>query len=443
MKKPLNADDVRMIVKNDGIEFIRLQFVDIFGAMKNVAITAEMLDLALANKITFDGSSIEGFVRIEESDMLLYPDASSFAVLPWFKEHRIARMICDVYRPDGTPFIGDPRFILRRAVNEAREMGFEFFVGPECEFFFFQKDETGKPTTVTHDNAGYFDIGPLDNGEKARIDIVATLQKMGFEIEAAHHESAPGQHEIDFKYSDALSAADNIVTFKFVVKTRAKENGLHATFMPKPVNGAAGNGMHCNMSLFKAGLNAFYDRDDPNGLSETAYYFIGGLMAHAKGMAAITNPLVNSYKRLVSGYEAPVYIAWSRSNRSPLIRIPSARGDATRIELRNPDPSCNPYLALAVMLRAGLDGIKNRIRPDEQITENIYKMTKEEIKNGGINKLPSDLGEALIELEGDELVVSTLDRHIFENYVKAKRIEWMRYRNTVHQWEIDEFLGSY
>lgn len=443
MKPKLTADDVRKIVKDEKIEFIRLQFTDIFGALKNVAITAEMLDLALTNRISFDGSSIEGFVRIEESDMLLFPDPSTFAPLPWFTEHKIARLICDVHRPDGVPFSGDPRHVLKSAVAEAEEMGFEFFVGPECEFFLFQKDAEGRPTTVTNDNAGYFDLGPIDNGEQARIDIVSTLQKMGFEIEAAHHESAPGQHEIDFRYADAVRSADNIVTFRFAVKIKAKDRGLHATFMPKPVNGVAGNGMHCNMSLFKDGKNAFYDPADKNGLSNTCYYFIGGLLRHAKGIAAITNPLVNSYKRLVPGFEAPVYIAWSTANRSPLIRIPTATGDGKRIELRNPDPSCNPYLALAVMLRAGLDGIKNKIEPFAITNENIYDMTGEERETNHIEKLPADLGEALRELEKDGLLVETLGTHIYEHYVKAKKIEWSRYKSTVHQWEIDEFLGTY
>ncbi len=437
-----SAEDVIRMCKENCIEFIRLQFVDIFGVMKNIAITVNELEKALENKIMFDGSSIEGFVRIEESDMILYPDPSTYTELPWLSEHKIARMICDVYRPDGTPFEGDPRYVLKKAINEAKEMGFDFFVGPECEFFLFEMDEN-RQTTVTQDNAGYFDLGPVDLGEDARINMVSMLQEMGFKIEAAHHETAPGQHEIDFKYSDALSSADNIVTFKLVVKVMAKRKKLHATFMPKPVNGFAGNGMHCNMSLFKDGVNMFYDESDENGLSKMAYNFIGGLLHHAKGMAAITNPLVNSYKRLIPGYEAPVYIAWSTGNRSPLIRIPSARGEGTRIELRNPDPSCNPYLALAVMLRAGLWGIKNNIDPKDSTNINIYELSKTERTKASIEKLPESLYQAIKELEKDDLIKETIGGHIFDNYVKAKKIEWTNYKKTVHQWEIDEYIKKY
>ncbi len=442
-KMNLTADDVRRIVKEEKIDFIRLQFVDILGTMKNIAITADELDKALANEMMFDGSSIEGFVRIEESDMYLRPVPSSFVVMPWFENHKVARMICDIYRPDNTPFQGDPRYVLRKAITEAKDMGFDFFVGPECEFFLFHNDEHDNPTTNTHDEASYFDLAPIDNGEIARIDMVKTLLQMGFNVEAAHHENAPGQHEIDFKYSDALHSADNIITFKLVVKVVAKKNDLHATFMPKPLNNECGSGMHCNMSLFKDGKNAFYDENDEKGLSQDAYYFIGGLIKHAKGMTAITNPIVNSYKRLVPGYEAPVYIAWSPGNRSPLIRVPSARGIGTRIELRHPDPSCNPYLALAVMLSAGLDGIKNKIEPPETTVQNIYDMTEEQLKQTGIEKLPSDLNEALEELLKDELVVKTLGEHVVENYVKAKKIEWNEYKNLVHPWEIGKYLKLY
>ncbi len=443
VENKLTADDVRRIVVEKKIDFIRLQFVDIFGTMKNIAITVDELEKALSNKAMFDGSSIEGFVRIEESDMYLRPDPSTFTILPWFDEHKIARMICDIYRPDGTPFEGDPRYVLRRTIQEAEKMGYNFCVGPECEFFLFQTDENDYPTTKTHDKASYFDLAPIDRGEIARINMVKTLMEMGFKIEAAHHENAPGQHEIDFKYSDALSAADNIVTFKLVVKVVAKKSGLHATFMPKPVNNECGSGMHCNMSLFKDGENVFYDPNDKNGLSQEAYYFIGGLMKHAKAMTAITNPLVNSYKRLVPGYEAPVYIAWSAANRSPLIRIPVARGVGTRIELRHPDPSCNPYLALAVMLNAGLDGIKNKIEPPQNTTQNIFHMSNDELEETGIDKLPGDLEEAIGELLKDEFVKETLGKHVLDNYVKAKKIEWDDYRTKVHQWEIDRYISNY
>jgi len=443
MGHSLTADDVRRICKEKNIQFIRLQFTDILGMMKNIAITVHELDKALNNEMMFDGSSIEGFVRIEESDMHLRPDPSTFTVLPWLGEYAIGRMICDIYRPNGEPFDGDPRYVLRKALKRASDMGFDFFVGPECEFFLFQTDEKGNPTTNTHDEAGYFDLGPVDNGEIARIEMVETLMKMGFEVEAAHHENAPGQHEIDFKYSDALSAADNIITFKLVVKVMAKKNGLHATFMPKPLNNECGNGMHCNMSLFKNGKNVFYDANDKNGLSKEAYWFVAGLLDHARAMAAITNPLVNSYKRLVPGYEAPVYVTWSLGNRSPLIRIPVARGTGTRLEMRNPDPSCNPYLALAAMLTAGLDGIERKLEPPAPRDENIYHMSTAERESIGIQNLPSNLDEALQELRKDELIHEALGTHVLENFLKAKQIEWDQYALRVHSWETAKYLKLY
>ena len=443
-KSKRTADDVRRIVIEEDVKFIRLQFVDIFGTLKNVAITVDQLEKALRNEIMFDGSSIEGFVRIEESDMYLRPDPSTFAIFPWRPQPaKVARMICDIYRPDGTPFEGDPRYVLKRAIQEAEKMGYSFFVGPECEFFLFHTDENGDPTTITHDKASYFDLGPMDLGENARRDMVLALEEMGFEIEASHHEVAPGQHEIDFKYSDALQAADNIVTFKLVVKAMAQRNGLHATFMPKPVFNINGSGMHCNQSLFKGRENAFYDAGDPINLSQDAYYYIGGILHHAKGMAAITNPTVNSYKRLVSGYEAPLYIAWSAANRSPLIRIPATKGVSTRIELRNPDPSCNPYLAIAAMLMAGLDGIKNKINPPSSKDRNIYDMTLEERIQENIESLPVNLYESLVQLSQDEVMRNTLGHHVYDNFIKAKMIEWDEYRTQVHQWEIDRYLAKY
>lgn len=442
--KKLTSDDVKRIMAEEKIDFFRLQFVDITGKMKNVAITAEELEKALDNQMMFDGSSIEGFVRIEESDMYLRPNPETFSIMPWFdKDYKIARMICDIYKPDGNPFEGDPRYVLKRAIEDARNMGFEFNLGPECEFFLFQTDENGRPTTLTHDEASYFDLAPIDNGEVARIAMVKTLMNMGFKVEAAHHENAPGQHEIDFKYSDALSSADNIITFKLVVKVIAKKYGLHATFMPKPINNECGSGMHCNMSLFKDGKNAFYDPNGVNGLSEIAYHFIGGLLKHAKGMTALTNPIVNSYKRLVPGFEAPVYIAWSLGNRSPLIRIPSSRGVGTRIELRHPDPACNPYLAIAAMLKAGLDGIENQIDPGDAIEKNIYRMTNDDLNESGVENLPSNLIEAIKEMEKDELIKETLGKHVFHNYVKAKKIEWKEYSRTVHPWEISKYIKMY
>ncbi len=439
-----DATDIKRAVNEQNIQFIRLQFTDIFGTLKNIAITADELDKALSGNMMFDGSSIEGFVRIEESDMYLYPDPSTFTVLPWFTDYKIARLICDIYKPmegsEPIAFAGDPRRVLKNALDEAAEMGYEFFVGPECEFFLFQTDENGAPTTNTHDQASYFDLAPIDNGEVARIDMVKTLMDMGFQIEAAHHENAPGQHEIDFKYSDALNAVDNIMTFKLVVKVIAKKFGLHATFMPKPLDDECGSGMHCNMSLFRNGKNAFYDPNGQNGLSEDAYFFMGGLLKHAKAMTAITNPSINSYKRLVPGYEAPVYITWSTANRSPLIRVPVARGNSTRLELRHPDPSCNPYLALAVMLRCGLDGIKKRIKPPAPVDRNIYHLTDQEMTQIGIDKLPADLNAALEALQSDELILSALGDHVVEHYIKAKRIEWMEYIRKVHPWEVKRYM---
>ena len=437
-------EDIIRIVKEENVQFIRLQFTDIFGALKNVAITSNQLEKALNNECMFDGSSIEGFVRVEESDMYLIPDLNTFTIFPWRqKPGRVARMICDVYNSDGTPFIGDPRYVLKKVLKEAEDMGYYFNVGPECEFFLFLKDDSGKPTTITHDNAGYFDLGPIDLGEDARRDMCLALEEMGFEIEASHHEVARGQHEIDFKYSDGLRAADNIMTFKLVIKTIAQKHGLHATFMPKPIYGICGSGMHINQSLFKDDKNAFYDPNDKLGLSTIAYNYIGGILSHVKGMTAITNPLVNSYKRLVPGYEAPVYIAWSARNRSPLIRIPTARGAGTRIEMRNPDPSCNPYLALALSLAAGLDGIKKALKAPQSIERNIYEMDSSSREENGIECLPSNLYDAIQELKKDELVKNTLGSHITERYIEAKLIEWEQYANHVHQWEIDEYLTKY
>ncbi|MCM8901718.1 type I glutamate--ammonia ligase [Caldicoprobacter algeriensis] len=440
-----SKEDILRLVKELDVKFIRLQFTDIFGTLKNVAITSEQLEKALDNKCMFDGSSIEGFVRIEESDMYLAPDPNSFAVFPWRPQPgRVARLICDVLNPDGTPFSGDPRYVLKRALKKAAEMGYDSFnVGPECEFFLFLTDSEGKPTIKTHDNAGYFDLGPVDLGEDARRNICLALEEMGFEIEASHHEVAPGQHEIDFKYQDALTTADNVMTFKMVVKTMAQRNGLHATFMPKPIFGINGSGMHTNVSLYKDGKNAFYDENDPLKLSQEAYWFIGGIIKHIKAITAITNPLVNSYKRLVPDYEAPVYIAWSARNRSPLIRIPAAKGEATRLELRSPDPSCNPYLAFAVILAAGLDGIKNKIQPPPPTDKNIFRMSREERMKEGIDSLPASLEEAINEMEKSELVRETLGEHIFTKYIEAKRKEWEDYRTKITPWEIEHYLTKY
>ncbi|GAB6160692.1 type I glutamate--ammonia ligase [Howardella ureilytica] len=438
-------EDIIKIVKEENVKFIRLQFTDIFGTLKNVAITSDQIEKALDNKCMFDGSSVEGFVRIEESDMYLYPDYDSFIIIPWNQERgKTARLICDIKTADKEPFMGDPRTILKKVCKEAEDMGYKFNVGPECEFFMFQYDNEGRPTTKFIDNCGYFDLGPTDPGEGVRQEMVLNLQKMGFEIEASHHECAPAQHEIDFKYDDAVSAADNIMTFKLAVKTIAQKNGLYATFMPKPVAGVAGSGMHVNMSLEDMdGNNVFCDENDKLGLSQTAYHFIAGLMKHAKGMAAITNPLVNSYKRLVPGYEAPVYIAWSGTNRSPLVRIPTARGRSTRVELRNPDPSATPYLALAVCLAAGLDGIKNKLQVIESVDCNVYEMTKKERKEAGVGTLPESLIDAVDCLLEDDVICEALGSHIVEKYTEAKIREWNEYKNSVSSWEISNYLDKY
>lgn len=436
-------EDILKIAKEKGVRFVRLQFTDNLGTLKNVAISASQLEKALNNQCMFDGSSIEGFVRIEESDMKLYPDLNSFALFPWRENNSVARLICDVYKPDGTPFNGSPRQILKNVLAEAAEMGYTFNVGPELEFFLFKKDEDGNPTTTTVDDASYFDMGPVDPGEDVRRDIVLTLEQMGFEIEASHHECARGQHEIDFKYGDALTTADRVMTFKLAVKTIANNHGLYATFMPKPIYGIAGSGMHLNLSMSKDGQNIFYNPDDKIGLSKTAYSFIAGIMEHVKGMTAVLNPLVNSYKRLVPEFEAPVYIAWSAQNRSPLIRVPAARGKGTRIELRSADPSANPYLALAVAIAAGMDGVKRGLTPPPAVDGNIYAMTAQQRKKHHIGNLPRTLQDALIELQKDRLVCDTLGPHILGKYVEAKQMEWHDYTTRVHQWEVDNYLGKY
>lgn len=426
------------------VKFIRLQFTDIYGVLKNVAITVEQLEKALDGELMFDGSSIEGFTRIEESDMYLKPDPSTFLVFPWRpKDGAVARLICDVYKADGTPFEGDPRYILKKTIKEAADLGYTMYVGPEAEFFLFQVDEQGRPTTITHDTAGYFDMSPVDLGENARRDMVLNLEQMGYEIEASHHEVAEGQHEIDFKYSDALDVADKVMTFKFVVRTIAQRHGLHATFMPKPIYGINGSGMHMNMSLFKNGENAFFDPDGYKQLSQDAMHYIGGLLKNVRSLAAVTNPTVNSYKRLVPGYEAPVYLAWSAANRSALIRIPAKRGASTRVELRNPDPACNPYLAIACALAAGLDGIKNKIQPPAETSANIYHMNDEERAAAEIASLPSSLHEAISELKENEVMRRTLGEHVFEKFIEGKLREWDEYRTKVSEWELNKYLTMF
>ncbi len=440
----LTKTEIKKIVKENNIHFLRLQFTDTFGFLKNVAIPATQIDKALDEGVMFDGSSIDGFARIEESDMYLVPDLSSFAILPWLKEDAgaTARFVCDVYTPNGKPFEGDPRYILRKTLKEAADMGYTFNVGPELEFFLLETDEKGDPVLTTGDKGGYFDLGPIDKGEHARKEITLALEAMGFQIEASHHECGPGQHEIDFRFDDALPSADRIMTFKMVSYTLANAMGLRATFMPKPIFGVAGSGMHTNMSLFDENGNVFYDPKDPLGLSQLAYYFVGGLMEHAAAMAAVTNPLVNSYKRLVPGYEAPCYVAWSAHNRSPLIRIPSARGNATRIELRNPDPACNPYIEMALVLAAGLDGIKRKITPPPAVDNNIYDMSPEELTAAGIGSLPANLYDAILLMEKDDLIRETLGEHVFQTYIRAKKEEWTEYTIQVSPWETERYLKT-
>ncbi|MFJ7950647.1 type I glutamate--ammonia ligase [Lysinibacillus sp. NPDC096418] len=438
-------EDIKRLIEEKHVNFIRLQFTDILGTIKNVEIPVSQLDKALDNKMMFDGSSIEGFVRIEESDMYLFPDLDSFVVFPWTSEKgKVARFICDVYTAKGEPFAGDPRNNLKRILKKMEDMGFTSFnLGPEPEFFLFKLDAKGEPTLEVNDHGGYFDLAPTDLGENCRRDIVLELEEMGFEIEASHHEVAPGQHEIDFKYADAITACDNIQTFKLVVKTIARKHGLHATFMPKPLFGEAGSGMHFNVSLFNGKENAFYDESTELGLSETAMQFMAGVLAHVQGFTAVTNPTVNSYKRLVPGYEAPCYVAWSAQNRSPLIRIPSARGLSTRVEVRSVDPAANPYLAMAVILEAGLEGIRQRLTPPAAINRNIYVMSEEERQANGIENLPPALDDALALLAKDKVAQEALGEHIYANFKEAKEIEFDMYRTTVHQWERDQYLKMY
>lgn len=444
MARYTKSDVIRMVEEED-VEFIRLQFTDIFGTMKNVAITKNQLEKALDNKCMFDGSSIEGFVRIEESDMYLYPDLDSFTIFPWRPQHgKVARLICDVYTTEGKPFEGDPRYVLRKAIYHAKELGYTFNVGPECEFFLFHTDDNGMPTTISHERGGYFDLAPTDLGENVRRDMVLTLEGMGFEIEASHHEVAPAQHEIDFKYDEALMTADNIMTFKLTVKTIAKRHGLYASFMPKPKYGMAGSGMHINMSLAdQDGNNIFSDPDGERGLSKEAYHFIAGIMEHIQGMTVITNPLVNSYKRLVPDYEAPVYIAWSATNRSPLIRIPATRGAGSRIELRCADPAANPYLALAVCLEAGLDGIQRKLTPPASVDCNIFEMSTEEKEAQNIKSLPDNLLDAVKGLQNDRFIQGVLGTHLTNKYIEAKMSEWKDFNSHVTNWEIDRYLAKY
>lgn len=445
MKKLVNysPEDIKKMVKEEDVRFLRLMFTDLLGTVKNVEVPISQLDQLLAGKLMFDGSSIDGFVRIEESDMYLQPDLSTWMVFPWGDEHgKVARITCSILTSDGEAFAGDPRNNLKRVLDEMKELGFsDFNIGPEPEFFLFELDENGHPTQKLNDQGSYFDLAPMDLAANVRRDMVLELEKMNFQVEASHHEVAPGQHEIDFEYDNAITAADHIQTFKMVVKTVARRYGLYGTFMPKPLNGVNGSGMHMNMSLFdKNGENAFYDKDGEGQLSQTAYYFLGGLLKHAKALTAVCNPTVNSYKRLVPGFEAPVYIAWSGANRSPMVRVPIARGKGTRLELRSVDPSANPYLATAAILQAGLDGIKNKIEPEEPVDRNIYHMNGQELKSDHIEKLPTSLHNALVEYAKDPIMKEAMGPHMYQNFLDAKNMEWTAYSQNVSQWERDRYL---
>ena len=438
-------EDILKDAVDKNVEFVRLQFTDVFGLMKNVAITVSQLEKALDNECMFDGSSIDGFVRIDESDMYLHPDLDSWSIFPWntFGGKTTARLICSVYMADNkTPFSGDPKNVLKKVIDEAAEMGYGFNVGPELEFFLFKRDENGDPTTEMTDKGGYFDLNPIDAGENCRRDICLALENMGYEIEASHHEVAESQHEIDFRFGDVMTTADRVMTFKHVVKTYATKHGLHATFMPKPVFGINGSGMHTNMSLYnlKDGSNAFDDPTDELGLSKTAYAFIAGIIKHVKGITAFSNPLTNSYKRLVPGYEAPCYIAWSASNRSSLVRIPASRGKGPRVELRCPDPTCNPYLEMALCLAAGLDGIKNNLTPPAPVDYNVFDLNAAELKEAGIDCLPGSLIEAVYEAEADPFIREAVGDHVFDAYIEGKKNEWDEYRTQVTEWEIKRYL---
>ncbi len=441
---PVNKAEVLKLASEFGVDFLRLQFTDIIGINKNVEVPKSQFEKALDGEIMFDGSSIEGFARIEESDMLLAPDLATFRLVPAEDEGgRVARLICDIYTPDHQPFAGCPRLALKRTIGRADDMGFTLMAGCEVEFFLFEKDSSGNATTTTHDDASYFDLTPVDRGEEIRRVIVNHLELMGFEVEAAHHEVAPGQHEVDFKYADALTTADNIATFRFIVRNVANQHGFLASFMPKPIMGQNGSGMHTHQSLFRGQENAFFDPKTDHQLSAVALSYVEGLLQHARGFCAITNPLINSYKRLVPGYEAPVNVAWSMRNRSPLVRIPERRGEGTRCELRMPDPAANPYLSLAVQFASGLDGVAQRLECREPVNRNIFRMSFRDRRKYQIDDLPRDLHEALDRFEKDEVVKAALGEHLTERFLEAKREEVMRYNTQVTAWEVENYLGRF
>lgn len=442
----MTKEDIFRIVEEEDIEFIRLQFTDMFGILKNIAITVSQLEKALNNRFMFDGSSIEGFVHIEDSDMYLHPDLDSFKIFPWRPQTgKVARFICDIYRPDERAFEGDPRNVLKRAIKKAKDKGYKFYVGSELEFMLFNTDEEGQASLSGSDRASYFDVGPLDNAENIRRDIVLNLEEMDYKVSASHHEIAVAQHEVDFEYEEALKAADTIMTSKLAIKSIAKKHGLYASFMPKPIENTNGNGLHLNIELRdEKGNNLFCDTEDETGLSEYAYSFMAGILKYMDEMCLITNPLINSYKRLIPGFDAPAYIAWSsKSNRSTLIRIPSHRGGETRIEFRCPDTAVNPYFVLAACLQAGLKGIEEKLKPSKSIDENLFTLSDKQIKEKGIKYLPKTLGEAIECFRESEFMKEVLGEHSFKQYLNAKENEWSEYLKSVTDWEIKEYLYKY
>ncbi|WP_285816616.1 glutamine synthetase family protein [Lactobacillus taiwanensis] len=444
MSKTITAEDIKKSVKDNDVRFLRLAFTDINGTSKAVEVPTSQLDKVLTNDIRFDGSSIDGFVRLEESDMVLYPDFSTWAVLPWGDEKggKIGRLVCSVHKTNGEPFEGDPRNNLKRVLKEMNEMGFtDFDIGFEAEFHLFKLGEDDNWTTEVPDHASYFDMTSDDEGARCRRDIVETLESIGFEVEAAHHEVGDGQQEIDFRFDDALTTADRVQTFKMVVREVARKHGLYATFMAKPVEGQAGNGMHTNMSLFKDGKNVFYDKDGEFHLSDTALYFLNGILEHARAITAVGNPTVNSYKRLIPGFEAPVYISWASKNRSPLVRIPDAEEINTRLEMRSADPTANPYLLLAACLSAGLNGIKEAKKPMAPITSNVFEMSEEERAERGIKPLPSTLHNAVKAFKADPLIQAALGEHLTQSFIDSKNLEWSKYNQSVSDWERDRYMG--
>ncbi len=431
--------------KDKKVKFIRLWFTDILGQLKSFAITIDELQGALEEGMGFDGSSIEGYARIDESDMMALPDPDTFMILPWRTKDEIAvgRMFCDIKKPGGEQFEGDPRYVLKRMLKRAAESGYTYYVGPELEYFYFKDEKKDQKSTEFLDHGGYFDLTPLDVATDLRRETVLTLEKMGIPVEYSHHEVAPSQHEIDIRYTDALTMADNVMTYRLVVKEVALQNGVYASFMPKPVFGENGSGMHCHQSLFKGERNSFFDPADPYHLSATARQYIAGILKHAPEFCAVTNQWINSYKRLVPGYEAPVYLSWARRNRSDLVRVPEYRPGkekATRIELRSPDPACNPYLAFAVMLAAGMEGIEKKYEAPPPVEENVYEMSEKERKIRGIETLPGSLEEAIGLLENSELMRMTLGEHVFNAFIENKKIEWNKYRAHVTDWELERYL---